>query len=75
MIATHPHDDHIGGLSGTLNACSVGAVFSPVTSYESDAFASFLKYAERQGLRLTLPNPGQTLALGSATVQFLSPLN
>lgn len=74
MIATHPHDDHIGGLSGALNACSVGAVFSPVTSYESDAFASFLKYAERQGLRLTVPNPGQTLALGSATVQFLSPL-
>ena len=73
MIVTHPHDDHIGGLSGALNACSVGVVFSPVTSYESDAFASFLKYVERQGLRLTVPNPGQTLALGSATVQFLSP--
>lgn len=74
MIATHPHDDHIGGLAGALNACSVGAVFSPVTSYESDAFASFFKYVERQGLRLTMPVPGQTLALGSATVQFLTPL-
>lgn len=75
MIATHPHDDHIGGLPGALNACSVGMVFSSVNFYESDAFASFLKYMERQGLRLTVPNPGQTLALGSATVQFLSPLN
>ena len=66
--------DHIGGLAGALNACSVGAVFSPVTSYESDAFASFFKYVERQGLQLTMPVPGQTLALGSATVQFLTPL-
>ena len=27
MIATHPHADHIGGLSGALNACSVGVVY------------------------------------------------
>lgn len=49
MIATHPHADHIGGLSGALNACSVGVVYSPVTSYDSKQFSSLVKYTQKQG--------------------------
>ena len=45
MVASHPHEDHIGGLSGALNACSVGTIYSPVTEYDSKQFSSLLKYA------------------------------
>ena len=24
MVSTHPHEDHVGGLAGALNACTVG---------------------------------------------------
>ena len=73
MIATHPHADHIGGLSGALNACTVGTVYSSVTQYDSEAFSSLLKYAQRQGISITVPQPGDTFTLGSDVVEFLAP--
>ena len=74
MIATHPHADHIGGLSGALNACSVGVVYSPVTSYDSKQFSSLVKYTQKQGHELTVPEVGISFAFGDAQVQFLSPV-
>ena len=73
MVASHPHEDHIGGLSGALNACSVGTIYSPVTEYDSKQFSSLLKYAGKQGLSLTVPSVGDTFTIGSATATFLSP--
>ena len=73
MIGTHAHEDHIGGLSGALNACTVGKVYSPVSDYDSEAFQDFKRYAEEQVGSLTIPSVGETFNFGSATVQFLSP--
>ena len=74
MIATHPHADHIGGLSGALNACSVGVVYSPVRSYDSKQFSSLVKYVQKQGRELTVPEIGDSFTFGDAQVQFLSPM-
>lgn len=74
MIASHPHEDHIGGLSGALNACTVGKVYSPVLEYDSRAFRSLKKYTEKQGLELNIPVHGESFQLGSAEVQILGPL-
>lgn len=73
MIVTHPHADHIGGLSGALNACSVEVVYSPVTSYDSKQFSSLVKYTQKQGRNLTVPEVGDSFTFGDAQVQFLSP--
>ena len=73
MIASHPHADHIGGLSGALNACTVGQIFSPVSAYDSRQFISLQKYAQKQHIGLTVPKAGESFALGDAQVQFLSP--
>ena len=74
MIATHPHSDHIGGLSGALNACSVGVVYSPVRSCDSKQFSSLVKYTQKQGRDLTVPEVGDSFSFGDAQVQFLSPM-
>lgn len=74
MISTHPHEDHVGGLSGALNACTVGKAFSPVLEYDSKAFNDFLRYLSIQDKTLTIPAPGDTYSLGSAEFQFLTPL-
>lgn len=72
VIATHPHEDHIGGLSGALNACTAGAVYSPVTTWNTKVFQSLKKYTEQQGLTLTVPQTGASFWLGSAKVTFLN---
>ena len=73
IVATHAHSDHIGGLSGALNYASVGMALCPVTSYTSKAFNSFVKYLDAQGVSITVPTPGLSFSLGSASVQVLGP--
>lgn len=72
MIATHPHEDHIGGLPAALNACTVGTIFSPVTEYDIEVFADIKKYADLQSTPIIVPSAGECFMLGSAKVQFLS---
>lgn len=71
VVSSHPHEDHVGGLAAALNACSVGKIYSPVTDYDSEAFQSMAKYAQKQGLALTQPLPGETVQIGDAMAQFL----
>ena len=74
IVASHAHEDHIGGLSGALNYAAVGTAFSPVTEYSSKVFQNLVKYLGEQGKSLTVPEPGDTFHLGSAQVEILGPV-
>ncbi len=74
MVSTHPHDDHAGGLCAVLGEFTVGGVFSPVTEYASEVFDAFLRQVGMRGRSLRVPEAGDSFSLGSAWVQFLTPL-
>lgn len=71
VVASHGHEDHVGGLSGALSYATVGEVLSPVTRFDNDAFDNLLKWTNRRGVGITVPKVGDTLSLGAATVQIL----
>lgn len=71
MVATHPHEDHIGGLPAVLNAVPVDLILSPTESWDSDRFRDIEKYADAQGAPIIVPDEGDTLHLGEATITIL----
>lgn len=71
MLATHPHEDHIGGLAGALNAAPVGAILTPVGQWDSRQFQSIRKYADAQGAPVIVPDEGDEYALGGAKLTIL----
>ena len=73
IIATHPDEDHIGGLSGALNYASAGVCYSPVLEYESKPFESLVKYLNKQNASLVVPLDDTTFQLGDATVELFIP--
>lgn len=72
IIATHAHEDHVGGLSGALNYATVGTVYCPVKSYSSNAFNNFAKNVEKQGKSITVPSRGAQFSLGGASCTVLA---
>ena len=74
IVATHGHEDHIGGLSGALNYATVGVAFSPVTEYASQTFSNFVKYLGERNVEITVPSHGDVYSLGCASFKILGPV-
>ena len=74
VVATHPDDDHIGGLSGAIHEASVERAFCSVNEYDSRSFENYRKSLNEQGVSIEVPNAGDTLDLGGAKVNFIAPI-
>ena len=74
VVCTHPHSDHGGGLPAVLAVFPTEAVYAPTRTYAASWFDNFLRYADQQGLEVTIPAPGDTIPLGSTLLTVLGPL-
>lgn len=76
-ISTHPHSDHIGGMTAVLETVPVEKfVAAPFPEEEIAAEESALKLYEtvkRQKIETIMVTDGLTLAFGQATVQLFWP--
>jgi len=71
VIATHAHEDHVGGIPGAYNYTTGDLTLCPVTQFDTDAFSDFKKYADSKGGGITVPSVGDKYTLGSASIEIL----
>ena len=76
IVATHPDNDHIGGLPAVLEAVNKiqkkanCIIYSPVKEHDSLRFADLKNKAEQYDLKIKVPHSGDKLDLGKAKVVF-----
>ena len=68
LIATHPHADHIGGMSDVVDSFEIGKIFAPRVA-ENDVpstktYEEFLLSVQNKGMKLHAAKPGTTLFEG-----------
>ncbi|MGN2339855.1 ComEC/Rec2 family competence protein [Clostridium cagae] len=73
VMATHPHSDHIGGMSEVLNNFEIGEFYAPKVTHTTQTYVNMVKALQSKGLKITTPTAGDTLNVGNATLQFLAP--
>lgn len=75
LIGTHPHEDHIGGLSYIINHFQNGVLLMPEVENPSEtALEDTLNAAASNGLTVNNPVVGQSFALGEALCTILGPM-
>lgn len=75
MVATHPDNDHIGGLPAVFEAANkinkqVKYVYSPLKEFDSPRFTDLKNKADQYNLKIKVPYDEEEKTLGSATVVF-----
>ena len=73
VVCTHPHSDHVGGLSGALSYARAGDAICCTDEYDSRAFRSFVTKLGEQGVTLKTVSAGYSFTLGNAEVTVISP--
>ncbi|MDS1029121.1 MBL fold metallo-hydrolase [Bacillota bacterium LX-D] len=61
IIATHPHEDHIGGLDKVILNLPVDKIYMPKVAHTSRCFEHLLKTIKQKQLKITIPKAGQSL--------------
>jgi competence protein ComEC len=73
VIATHPHEDHIGGMDDVINSFSIGTVFMPDVTHTTQTFEDVLTAISGQNLEITIPQVGEQYTIGEASFVILAP--
>jgi competence protein ComEC len=73
MVATHPHSDHIGGLTDVLDKYTVDAVWTNGDAATSKTYTDFINRSNAEGAKVSVARRGDTITAGALTFNVLNP--
>ncbi|MCL1987690.1 MAG: MBL fold metallo-hydrolase [Firmicutes bacterium] len=73
VVATHPHSDHIGGLSAVFDRFTVRELWLPDVTQDTNTFERFLDAALRNNIEVTTVLAGDLLSAGKIQMTAVAP--
>lgn len=71
VFATHPHEDHIGGMDDIINNFKIDNYYMSNKLSTTKTFMDVLDALDGRNLKYTVPNKGDTLKLGDANIKVI----
>ncbi len=75
VIATHPHSDHVGGLSAVINGIECENFITSETDQSTTTWLNVLRAVDKNDVNYIDSQPGSTYSFGEAEFTVLAPLS
>jgi competence protein ComEC len=76
VVATHPHEDHIGSMEEIIRNFQIGKLYMPKVSTTTRTFEGLLQAIRIKGLKVNVAKAGVKIDLGPGfTSEFIAPNN
>ena len=74
VVASHPHDDHIGGMATVLDSFNIGKMYMPKQAHTITAFTNMLDVIDNKNIELYTAKAGTSiLSSGIIDIDVLAP--
>ncbi len=74
IVATHPHEDHIGGIDDVMLKYKTEQLYLPEIQANTDAYMNMLKAAQSQNIPIKIAKAGDEFEVGSSKIKVLAPV-
>lgn len=76
VIATHPHEDHIGGMAKVIKSFDIGSFYAPAITTNTKTFENMVSALKKKNMKIQTAKSGVSLDLGINTeCIFLAPVS
>ncbi|MDR3255098.1 MAG: MBL fold metallo-hydrolase [Synergistaceae bacterium] len=75
LIATHPHEDHIGGMKDVIESFEIGKTWDSGFKSASPIQRDMLKALRDKNIRFGRPRAGHVEKIGDAEIEVIAPLD